>query len=69
MHDLGDIDFDVPEIYWIKGHSGIHWNEMADKLAKRARHRAEMDQPELIRRPDRSAPFLNIHGLNPFFME
>ena len=44
-------------------------NELADKVAKRARHRAEMDQHDLIRRPDRSAPFLNIHGLNPYFMK
>jgi hypothetical protein len=60
---------DVPEIYWIKGHSGIPGNERADIVAKRARFTAELDQPDLYRRPDKSAPFLNVHGLNPFLMK
>ncbi|ETO36802.1 hypothetical protein RFI_00260 [Reticulomyxa filosa] len=63
MKELGD---GVPEIYWIKGHSG---NERADAVAKRARFQEEFEQPELFRKPDKSAPFLNFHGLNPFFTE
>ncbi|ETO00983.1 ribonuclease H, partial [Reticulomyxa filosa] len=64
MKELGEND--VPEIYWIKGHSG---NERADAVAKSARFQAEFNQPELFRRPDKTAPFLNFHGLNPFFTE
>ncbi|ETO00710.1 ribonuclease H [Reticulomyxa filosa] len=47
---------EVPEIYWIKGHSGIPENERVDIVAKRVRFKAEVDQPELFRRPDRTAP-------------
>jgi ribonuclease HI len=65
MKNLGEND--VPEIYWIKGHSGIPGNERADAVAKRARFKAETEQPELYRRPDKSALFLNFHCLNPSF--
>ena len=66
LNELGEND--VPEIYWIKGHSGIPGNERADIVAKSARFDAEMNQPDLYRRPDASAPFLNFHGLNPYFI-
>ncbi|ETO08846.1 hypothetical protein RFI_28541 [Reticulomyxa filosa] len=65
MKNLGSSN--VPEIYWIKGHSGIPGNERADAVAKRARFKAELNQPDLFRRPDRTAPFLNFHDLNPSF--
>ncbi|ETO02158.1 ribonuclease H [Reticulomyxa filosa] len=44
MKELGEND--VPEIYWIKGHSGIPGNERADAVAKSARFQAEFNQPE-----------------------
>ena len=41
----------VPEIYWVKAHSGIKGNEMADREAKRAAHAAASlppDDPTLL---------------------
>ena len=38
-------------------------------MARRARIQAEVDQPDLYLRPDKSAPFLNFNGLNPYFTE
>ena len=57
----------VPEIHWIKGHAGIPGNERADAVAKRLRFKEELEQPELYRRPSKTAPFLNAHGLMPSF--
>ena len=57
----------IPEIYWIKGHTGIPGNDRVDTVAKRARYSAQLKQPDLYQRPNKSASFLNYHGLNPFF--
>jgi hypothetical protein len=57
----------VPEINWIKGHAGIPGNERADAVAKRVRFKEELEQPELYRRPSKTAPFLNAHGLMASF--
>ena len=38
MKQLGEND--IPELYWIKGHSRIPGNEKADEVAKRARIQA-----------------------------
>lgn len=57
----------VPEIYWIKGHSGIPGNDKVDLVANNARKKAQEFQPNLIQKTHRSARFLNKHGLNPFF--
>ena len=57
----------VPEIYWIKGHSGIPGNEKVDRIANSARMKAQQLQPDLLSRQHRSACFLNKHGLNPYF--
>ena len=67
MKELGEND--CPEIYWIKGHSGIPGNERADQVAKKARLQAEIQQPEIYRRPDKTSSFLNFQGLNPYFIE
>ena len=67
MKELGEND--CPELYWIKGHSGIPGNEKVDQVAKRARLQAELDQPELYRRPNKTSTFLNFQGLNPYFTE
>ncbi|ETO10621.1 hypothetical protein RFI_26756, partial [Reticulomyxa filosa] len=45
------------------------WNKRADAVVKKARFKAEMDQPDLYRRPDKSASLLNFHRLNTFFVE
>ena len=65
MKELGEDD--VPEIYWIKVHSGTPGNEMADQVAKGTRFKAEINQSDIYKRPDTSASFLNFHGLNPYF--
>ncbi|ETO00626.1 RnhA2 [Reticulomyxa filosa] len=38
----------VPEIYWIKGHSGITGNDKVDLVANNARKKAQQLQPDLI---------------------
>ncbi|ETO33158.1 ribonuclease HI [Reticulomyxa filosa] len=57
----------VTEIYWIKGHSEIPGNHIADIVAKRARINAELKQPELHQDIGKTT-FINCHGLNTSFM-
>ncbi|ETN99134.1 hypothetical protein RFI_38347, partial [Reticulomyxa filosa] len=56
----------APEIYWIKGNSGIPGNGKVDLVANNARKKAHQLQPDLIQQ-HKSAAFLNNHGLNPYF--
>ncbi|ETO31519.1 hypothetical protein RFI_05603 [Reticulomyxa filosa] len=55
------------EIYCIKGYSGITGNEKAYQVAKRARESAQGTKHDIFQRPDKSALFLNAHGLDHYF--
>ena len=55
--------FNIPEIYWVKSHSGIYGNEQADKAAVHARIQATNISSKTFTHNNR---FLNNHGLNEY---
>ena len=57
----------IPEVYWVKGHSGVPGNERADAVAKRAMRTAREQQPQLVASFSDSGFFTHSVGLEQPF--
>ena len=54
----------IPELYWIKGHASHEGNEIADKLAEKARQSAEQRFPRLAHEINELRKIRHIKDLN-----